>query len=114
MRAPRNPHEREHARARQETRFAVDQVRSLFICGGRNGKLAVRARQSEANLSHAFEWELSHQGYRPAQESEARAGSPDPSVAYACSPTATPIRKIIGDLSDTERVLVGLDIKSGK
>jgi len=25
-----------------------------------------------------------------------------------------PIRKIIGDLSDTERVLVGLDIKSGK
>jgi circadian clock protein KaiB len=25
-----------------------------------------------------------------------------------------PIRKIIGDLSNTERVLVGLDIKSGK
>ncbi len=25
-----------------------------------------------------------------------------------------PVRKIIGDLSDTERVLVGLDIKSGK
>ena len=25
-----------------------------------------------------------------------------------------PIRKLIGDLSDTERVLVGLDIKSGK
>lgn len=24
-----------------------------------------------------------------------------------------PVRKIIGDLSDTERVLVGLDIKSG-
>jgi len=25
-----------------------------------------------------------------------------------------PVRKIIGDLSDTERVLVGLDIKSAK
>ena len=28
--------------------------------------------------------------------------------------TSPPIRKIIGDLSNTERVLVGLDIKSGK
>lgn len=26
----------------------------------------------------------------------------------------SPIRKIVGDLSNTERVLVGLDVKSGK
>ena len=45
------------------------------------------------------------------ERSAARSRRPDSGAADAGPPAAEPIKKIIGDLSNTERVLVGLDLR---
>ena len=71
--------------------------------------------QAFANLKKICEEHLAgryrDRGDRPARAAAAGPGRSDPRAADAGRRLPEPIKKIIGDLSNTERVLVGLDVR---
>ena len=94
------------AASKPATRFG--QLR-LYVAG-QTPKSLDRFAQPQKNLRRTSSGPLPPQSHRPGQKSPARPRRPDPRHPHAgpqISPR--PIRKIIGDLSDTQRVLVGLE-----
>lgn len=101
MNAPASP------MSRQETGATpAFQLRLCVRCWP-DREIARRNRQSPTHLRDASSRSVLHRGYRP--DEELAAGDQILALPTLVRRLPEPIKKIIGDLSNEERVLVGLD-----
>ncbi len=71
-------------------------------------------RQSRAHLRDAPRRTVSYRGHRPDKDSQLAAGDQIIAVPTLVRRLPEPIKKILGDLSNEERVLVGLDVQPAR
>ena len=82
----------------------------LYVAG-QTPRSAGCAGESEDDLRRQSPGALRAGGHRSAAEPCACQRRPDPGGTDARAPSAASIKKIIGDLSNRDRVLVGLDLR---
>ena len=86
-------------------------VRAAIVCGGHDATLRPRHRQHQGDLRGASEGALRPPGDRPLPAADAGRGDQIIALPTLIRKLPPPLRRIIGDLSDRERVLIGLDLK---
>ena len=82
----------------------------LYVAG-QTVKIPAGLRQPEEDLRGTPGGQLSDRGHRPAKNPQLAAGDQILALPTLVRKLPEPVRKIVGTLSNTERVLVGLDLR---
>jgi circadian clock protein KaiB len=107
--------------AGKATRFAQRRARRRWetvpvapVCGRSDSAIAPGVEQSQADLQEHLAGRSKVEVIDLGKTPQLAAGDQILAIPTLIRPLPKPVRRIIGDLSNTERVLVGLDVQAPK